>query len=223
MNKQLLFFTLITLFFFSACLEDEINTNFYCEEKGSDLGTFLLMPESEDFWVYEPGQKLYFQDSVGNELMFEEETPLLDSLESRVVRTVCGNGDTPEREQDIMKAAVKSVHYTTPTNNRLSIHYRIGVNLWETTEDNETMYDNVSIYLPYSYYNFVSSKRGNDFDTPNYLWLGKYEQADTTLLGRSFNDVYFSDDQLHSFFNKEKGVVAFYDHNRTLFVLDRIE
>lgn len=223
MKKQLLFLSIIILLFFSACLEDQVSSDFYCEKKGRDLGTVLLMPESEEFWIYQPGQKLYFQDSIGNEIIFEEYQPLVDTLEHMVIRHICGDQNSPEFERNVMTREVKRVYYKSTINN-FFIYYNVVVSLLDATDDSETLYDHVFVNALYSNFNFVSSKRGNDFDTPYYLWLGRYEQTDTTLLGRTFTDVYFEEEDIYSgFLNKEKGLIAFYDYNRTLFVLDRIE
>jgi hypothetical protein len=222
MKKNFLLLTILLPLVFGSCIDDITENTYTCEEEGEFLGEFLITPESNEYWAYGQTQKRVYLDSIGNELEMISRSSYLEIIQETQVRTVCGDWSTPIREVDVIKTEHKRAYYR---NDNSSFFLSLESSAINITDDSEQIVDIMTVSAGNSYYNFVIDDRGNSNNIPNYLWKGNLETvSDTTFLGQQFNDVYYEDFyERPTFFNKTQGIVAFYDFNKTFYVLDRIE
>ncbi len=204
-----------------SCMNDVVDNSFYCEEKGQFFGNIELKEDSDAFWSYSKGQRLYFQDASGNELEFIEGD--YDSLmQFSMVRILCGREGLPDYQFDYINAERRAVFYETADHTH-SIYMSLAVQPWDIENNNLANLEVFNLTSNSSYFYFATAKTGN-VNIPNYMLMSSYQQADTTLLGRFFENAYYREDFNNSgFYTKAQGLVAFYDNNSTLYVLDRIE
>jgi hypothetical protein len=222
MKTNLLFLMVIgSLLSFQSCVNDVIDNTFYCEEEGIFFGNALFSETSNSFWSYQPNQKLIFKDVNGNELELMQED--YDStVQPMILQTVCGGPQLPAHEFHSVNAENKYVVFQDEART-VSIYMALSITPWYEIEDELSYFETVNISSNFTYFYFATDKVGS-IDTPNYMWLGNYEQVDTTLLGKTFQDVYYNPNFNYSgFYSKSQGLVAFYDNDTNLYVLDRIE
>lgn len=223
MMKQflLLLLVIISIVSYQGCVNDVIDNTFYCEEEGIFFGDALFSETSNSFWSYQPNQKLIFKDVNGNEIELIQED--YDStVQPMVLQTVCGGPQLPAHEFHSVNAENKVVVFENESRS-INIYMAQAITPWYEIEDELSYFETLNIYSAYSYFYFATDKVG-EMDTPNYMWLGNYEQVDTTILGKTFQDVYYNPNYTYSgFYSKSQGLVAFYDNDINLYVLDRVE
>jgi hypothetical protein len=67
------------------------------------------------------------------------------------------------------------------------------------------------------YQRFTIDNRNVSDNRPSFI-------ADTTISGKHFQNVYYTQNEPRSlFYTKEQGIVAFLDFHKNLYVLDRVE
>ena len=209
----------IAILLFSAC-KDVVNSNFECLEEGEYLGIKHLSEKTDSFWSYQNNQTRVYLNSAGNEFLFNEY--LYEPYEEKVIelpiKYLC-NSPNAEPEYDYFDIEYRKVRYQSPNISALlSIRLEVRpifkgdsiyfVDLLTLTNRSSEMFVIDSRNTPDEFISY----RQFDF-TPNI-----------TLLNKTFQNVYYQELEPFSvFYTKEQGVVAFYDMNESLYVLDRIE
>lgn len=212
---------LLSIFYLQGCINDVVDNTFYCEEEGIFFGDALFSETTNEFWSYAPNQKLIFKTSQGNELtLFQED---YDSLtEFMILQTVCGGSQLPAHEFHSINAEHRNVHFSDSSGS-INIFMSLRISPWYEIEDELNYFEVLNVYGTNNYMYFATDKVG-DIAVPDYLWIGNYEQVDTTLNGKTFENVYYRPEYIYGgFYSKTQGLVAFYDDQLNFYVLDRIE
>lgn len=216
---------LCLVFFVASCSTDIVDNDFYCEKKGEYLGDYPLEPASDSLFPYEINQKLIFVNAANEEVTLEQMN-YSNTSSIMNIRTVCGGPNLPAYEFDSYTHHEKRAQYRS-TDYQHYIMVQVNNQVIERTDNTFYVMDMLTVYGA-TYINFVASDRGNPDLVPDYLTGdGIQRLADTTLLGYTFEDVYFYKNSFTTttelFYNPTFGVVAYRRYDGELWVLDRIE
>jgi hypothetical protein len=221
---------LLAIFFISiigsSCLDDTVQSDFSCEEEGQYYGDFPLMAKTDSLLPYVPGKSLVFVDSLGNEATFVETQPLNELTGERVIRTVCGGSWMEIHEFDSYTYHQKNARYYSGDINA-RFYLFASKNYLEATDTSFVTYDDFSISIDWSYMSFGYMEDGGDISdfSPSLAedWITE-TIGDTTLLGRSFTDVFKSKRQENPiYYSKVTGIAAFRSRENVFWVFDRAE
>lgn len=210
----------------NSCIDDNVQNDFYCEVEGRYLGDFPLTAQTESLLPYEIGKSLVFVDSLGNETIFYEEEPLNQEIEDRNVRTVCGGSWLDVHEFDYYTEHKKrATYYSNDINARLYIS--AFKSYFEVTDTSFIPYDYFTLSVDWSNFQLGYMDDGSDISTYSPFLKEEWVTetiGDTTLLGRSFSNVFKSKFETNPiYYSKTTGLAAFRSHDNVFWVFDRAE
>lgn len=217
---------LASLFLTSSCNKDKIED--LCAEEY--LGEVYLLESSRNSIPYIENTSLYFQDSLGNETVFQVN---MDDQGYRIVNGSynfqCEFDSSREKVYKVRSDEyVYNIMESEQTLNkkfRLSLHTEPSFYPYPFSID--TIYDQLSVY--------VRSKTDSSAYASNlYILVNPRNLSEDDinkfpspvdkiiLLDRTFNNVYISADS-NEYYSFEKGLIGFRDWDKKLWVLDRTE
>jgi hypothetical protein len=215
-NNFLLF---LLVLIFSNC-KDVVNSSFECFEEGEYFGIKHLSEKSDSFWSYQDGQTRVYFNSAGDEFAFDEYIyePYQEGVTEYPLEYLCSPSNSAP-EYNYIDIEYKKVHYHSPKTSAL---LSIELDVHPVFSGDSIYYIDLLTLKTRSYDTFVIDYQ-NTFDQND-----SHDQfdftTDTILLGKTFQNVYYQQEELFSvFYTKEQGVVAFYDINENFYVLDKVE
>ena len=217
-----IFLSVLFIFNFTSCKNDD---NIDCCVLEENIGEFLLKPESRNSIPYENKLKIYFVDSLDNEVYFEfdEENQGLQQTSMSVSKKCDCNPSIWE----VKNADTKSyVYIISEPQQLLNMKFLIHLSPNPFHGDDFLVADVLSISLNKA---TDSTSFGGLMDilvdernlTEEYISWYQTTKLDTVQIGdRIFNDVYAN---YNVFYNFEYGLVAFLDRESKLWVYERVE
>ena len=211
----------IIILTFSMCIDDSVSSSFECSEEGKYLGIKYLTEKADSFWSYKSNQTRVYVNSAGNEFVFTEyiEDTYQEEIVEQPLEYLC-NPPNSAPVYDYIDLEARKVRYQSSDNN--SLWLKIELRTLPFFRADSIYFVDLLTTITRSYQSFTIDGRG----TPDeFIFHDEFGfTADTTLLNKSFQDVYHDQSETYSvFYTKEQGVVAFYSINQDLYVLDRIE
>ena len=210
----------------SSCIDDNVQNDFSCETEGRFLGDFPLMAKTDSLMPYIAGKSLVFIDSLGNEAIFIEDKPLNETIVEMNVRTVCGGSWLDIHEFDYYIYHEKRARYYSAEMNSY-LYLSASKSYFEITDTSFITYDYFSVNIGWSYMQLGYMDDGSDISGYSpFLTEAFVTEAigDTTLLGRSFTNVFKSKfEENPIFYSKTTGIAAFRSRDNVLWVFDRAE
>lgn len=211
------------LFTFSSCKKDDSAT--LCADE--DMGTFRLLENAIESIPYTSDTKLFFQDSLGNEISMEVEyengghdsgynyfstTCEYDSkLEKQIITDLDFYEYKISEVGDSINMNFKLDLRVDPFNNNfgvVNVSDKLLINQRSKTSTNAWVTQLIVL---------VNQRDLTDDELSNFP-----EPLNITLLGREFENVYY-DYNAFVYYNYSQGLIAFRDWDNKLWVLDRAE
>lgn len=215
---------IISILFIHSCKKDSIRL---CGEEF--LGEMFLLESSRNSIPYNENSNLFFNDSLGNEILFEVD---MNNLGYEVwdsdFSMQCEHDPSQQKVYEVIHDVYR--YYITDKSDSLNIRFLIHLSA-DPSRDPFTV-DSVSDRLHVhrrSKYDTISyasnlqiivnprNMRENEVD-----WFQKPVE-ELQLLDKTFNDVYISLLDSNEYYNYESGLIAFKDWDGKLWVLDRVE
>jgi hypothetical protein len=235
MEKALKYYSILLIISLASCESCET-----CDAELIEVGELFFQEESLVSLPYSGAERIVYVNEAGEEHAFRSlrgwelfDFQLIDEI-------VCSSqGIFPRSTFTYFKSQLQTLDYRAE-NTSETISLRLIIRSTDINNEFfgvENLYDGLDIAMrrvdtSYGSLHFLWHDRTNSIldmtDSP--LFAGRNFSSDTTLLGRSFEDVYWNVGQLREdelftalFFNRQMGVVAFVDYRYELWVLDRIE
>jgi len=217
-----IFISTLFIFYFTSCKNDNSIDCCVLEE---NIGEFILVPESRNSIPYENKLKIYFIDSLNNEVYFEfdeENQGLQQTSMSASKKCECNPSIWEAKNADTKSY----VYIISEPQQLLNMKFLIHLSPDPYHGDDFLVADVLSISLNSA---TDSSSFGGLMDilvdernlTEEYINWYQTTKLDTVQIGdRTFNDVYANN---NVFYNYAFGLVAFLDRKSKLWVYDRIE
>lgn len=210
------------LFTFSSCKKDDAAT--LCADE--DTGTFRLLENATESIPYNKNTLLYFQDSLGNEISMQVEyenggyksenynyvttCEFDENWEKRYITNLDLYEYNINEVGDSLKKNFKIVLRVDPFNNNFGV-VNVSDKLYLLSMGQKATNGVVDLII------LINRRDLTDEELSNFP-----EPLSITLLGRDFENVYYNYNAL-VYYNYSKGLIAFRDWDKNLWVLDRIE
>jgi len=217
-----IFISALFIFYFTSCKKDNSIDCCVLEEH---IGEFSLMPESRNSIPYENELKIYFIDSLDNEVYFEfdeENQGLQQTSMSASKRCECNPSIWEAKNADTKSY----VYIISEPQQLLNMKFLIHLSPNPFHGDDFLVADVLSISLndatdSTSFSGLMDILVDERNLTEKYINWYEITKLDTVQIGdRIFNDVYANN---NVFYNYEFGLVAFLDRQSKLWVYDRKE
>jgi hypothetical protein len=216
MKKNIFYFIIFSiLFHFSACRDVIKSEIVECNEEGKYYGAIHLSERADSFWTYKPNQtRVYIINGQEIEVTENWNGLYWEEFVKTPLDILCSWHNT-EPVMDYADLEYRRVNYTAATNPGVRIDIELEV---------RPIYRNDSIFfidrmtvITGLYQRFTIDNRNVSDNSPSFI-------ADTTISGKHFQNVYYTQNEPRSlFYTKEQGIVAFLDFHKNLYVLDRVE
>jgi len=213
----------------SSCKKESVNL---CGEEY--LGEMFLLESSRNSIPYIENTNLYFQDSLGNEIVLVVDMNNTGyKIEDGKYIIACEQDNSQQKEYGITTDSYR--YLIVEKYDTLNILYSLTLEVRPS-------------YTPFtidSLADIIKVCSGSKFDTNSYSfgcnltilvnprnmkekdlnWFQKNRKPvdELTLLNKTFQNVYISQLDSNEFYNFEYGLIAFKDSDKKLWVLDRLE
>ena len=215
---------IISILFIHSCKKDSISL---CGEEF--LGEMYLLESSRNSIPYNENSNLFFQDSLGNEILFEVD------MNNRGYEVWDGHFSM-QCEHDPTQQKVYGVifddyrYYLIDKSDSLNIRFLIELSVSASSDPFtiDTVSDRLHIHRSSKYDTVSYASNLQIIVNPRNMpenevdWFEKPVE-ELQLLDKTFNDVYISNLDSNEYYNYESGLIAFKDWDGKLWVLDRVE
>lgn len=211
-----------------------------CDMGDFEIGELLLEEETLATLPYTGKERMVFVNEAGEERTFRSLRGWETNEEKFIDEIICSSrGIFPMTNFSYYKSQFKRLDYQAENSAEIiSLFLRIrSTDIQNEFIGTDQLFDGLNVSMHrlntnYGNIEFVWNKRNNPIEASNlsFLFQDQNYTADTTLLERNFEEVYWEklqemEDGMFTslFFNRQVGIVAYVDYRYVLWVLDRIE